>query len=199
MTDTHDPAEQADQVITEDGAPGEADNGESLDLREEVEQLRAQYQRAMADYQNLQRRSREERLEVGQFAIAEVVRGFLPVLDDLQRAIEAAEADEAGSGDAAWLEGIRLVAQKFQGALEQHGIQEIHALGQPFDPTKHEAVGSAPGPEGQVVHLLQRGYVLRERVVRPAMVMVGNGEGASAGTDRAAGTDGGESGSDATG
>ncbi|MQC16639.1 MAG: nucleotide exchange factor GrpE [Chloroflexi bacterium] len=142
-------------------------------LRTEVEQVRAQHQRAVADYQNLERRSREERQEVGRYALTDAIRGFLPILDDLERAIDVVERD---AGDAAWLEGVRLVVQKFHGVLQQYGVEEIHALGQPFDPNQHEAVGSAAGPDGLVVHLLQRGYVLKDRVVRPAIVMVGNGE-----------------------
>lgn len=194
MTDTNPPP--ADEDVMTDAEAGRADadlpggasegsadeTGAPLDpaqaieaLQTEASQLRAQLQRAMADYQNLQRRSREERLEVGRFALGDAIRSLLPVLDDLERAVDAAEREaETGS----WLEGIRLVVQKFRGTLEQHGVEEIHALGQPFDPNQHEAVGAAAGPDGQVIHVLQRGYTLRERVIRPAMVMVGNGEDA---------------------
>jgi molecular chaperone GrpE len=177
-TDDRDPEEvrpEGDEGGSD--APVGTDAPDSIEaLRAELEEAQAQYARARADYANLERRSQEQRFEVGRTALADAVRGFLPVLDDLQRALEAAEAD---AGDAAWVEGLRLVAHKFQGVLESHGVEEIHALGQAFDPTKHEAVGAAPGPENQVVHLLQRGYTLRDRVVRPAMVMVGNGEDAA--------------------
>jgi molecular chaperone GrpE len=175
MTETTNPLEEeATAAAAESDAADEVPPTEALQA--EVEQVRAQYQRAVADYQNLERRSREERQELGRFVVTDVVRSFLPVLDDLDRAVEAAsgEADEP-----AWLEGVRLVAQKFRGVLQHHGVEEIHALGEPFDPNQHEAVGAAAGPEGQVVHLLQRGYVLNERVIRPAMVMVGNGEDAA--------------------
>ena len=172
MTDATNPT---DEVAPETGDT--TDNTESVEsLRAQLEEAQAAHARARADYANLERRSQEQRLEVGRAALTDAVRGFLPVLDDLLRAIEAAETN-ATEGEAAWLEGVRLVAQKFKNVLDQHGVEEIHALGQPFDPTKHEAVGAAPGPEGMVVHLLQRGYTLRDRVIRPAMVMVGNGEG----------------------
>lgn len=165
-------------VAFEGEGTGEGEDAGSMEdtLRAELEQVRAQYQRAMADYQNLERRSREERQEVGRFAAADAIRSFLPVLDDLDRAIEHATVDDAGADEAQWVEGVRLVAQKFRGVLGQHGVQEIDALGHPFDPNQHEAVGSAPGPEGQIVHLLQRGYIMKDRVIRPAMVMVGNGD-----------------------
>ncbi|MCK9487528.1 MAG: nucleotide exchange factor GrpE [Dehalococcoidia bacterium] len=142
-------------------------------LRAALEQSRAQHARAVADYQNLERRSRERRAEAVRLAMGSLVADFLPVMDDLDRALEAApESTE----DAQWVEGVRLVAQKFAQVLAQHGVQEIPALGEAFDPAKHEAVSTAPGPEGQVVQLLRRGYTLHDHVVRPAMVLVGTGE-----------------------
>lgn len=151
-----------------------ADDTSSVDaLREELDQARAAHQRAVADYQNLLRRSRDERAEIGRSAIADAVGVLLPVLDDLDRALDSVH-DEIR--EHPWVEGVRLVAQKCKSVLEAQGVQEIHALGQPFDPSRHDAVGSAPGPEGMVVHLVRRGYALADRVVRPAMVMVGAGE-----------------------
>ncbi len=144
-------------------------------LRRALDEARAREARAMADYQNLLRRAGEERAEIGRFALSEVVGGLLPVLDDLERAVDSAPDDVR---DHPWAEGVRLVLQSFRRALEQRGVQEIHALHQPFDPNKHEAVGQAPGPENEVVHLVRRGYAVQDRVIRPAMVMVGNGEGA---------------------
>jgi molecular chaperone GrpE len=183
----------------DDALPADAGGAtDAQDLQQELEQVRAQYARALADYQNLERRSREDRAEVGRAALAGVVVGLLPVLDDLQRAIEAADNandarddhPEASVDEASWLEGVRLVAQKFAQTLQQLGMEEIHALGQPFDPNRHEAVGGAPGPDGQVVHLLRRGYLLKGQVVRPAMVMVGNGEAdGRAGSSAPASTD----------
>lgn len=138
-------------------------------LQQQLDAARASQQRAMADYQNLVRRSREERAEVSRVALASVVSGFLPVLDDLDRAAEA-------GGDESWVEGVRLVGQKFRQVLEQHGVNEVQTDGEVFDPTRHESVGAAPGPEGRVVQVLRRGYALQDRVIRPAMVLVGNGE-----------------------
>jgi molecular chaperone GrpE len=165
MMEQERPAPPEDAVT--DAAPAEDSP------REELERTRAQLQRAMADYQNLERRSREERGEVGRIALAGVVSGFLPVLDDLERAVEAGRA---GGESGPLLDGVDLVLQKFRATLEQYGVREILALGEGFDPAKHEATGAAPGPEGQVVHLVRRGYQLHDRVVRPAMVMVGSGE-----------------------
>lgn len=159
-------------------AAAEAERTESTEaLRAELEQARQQQLRAVADYQNLQRRAQEERAEFGRFQLTALVVNFLPVLDDLERAVESAHDDIR---DHPWVEGIRLVLQKFRGVLEAAGVQEIHALHQSFTPERHEAAGTAPGPEGVVVRILRRGYVLNDRVVRPAMVMVGGGEHAAA-------------------
>lgn len=174
MTDEHTaPAAPEEPLPAEssDTAAPELD-----DLGRELEAARAREARALADYQNLLRRAREERAEVGRVAVADAVSGFLPVIDDLERAVESAPEDVR---DHPWAEGVRLVLQGFRRALEQRGVEEIHALHQPFDPNKHEAVGQAPGPENEVVHLVRRGYAVQDRVIRPAMVMVGNGEGAT--------------------
>lgn len=66
--------------------------------------------------------------------------------------------------------------QKFRGVLEAAGVTEIEAMGQPFDPERHEAVTTAPGPDGQVIEVMRRGYMLQDRVIRPASVVVGSGE-----------------------
>ncbi len=160
-------------------APASPAEGEpSLDsLRGALDATRAAHARAVADYQNLLRRSREERTEWSAAAVAGAVSAFLPVLDDLERAIDSTPGELS---EQPWAEGVRLVMQKFRGVLEQSGVTEIHALGKPFDPVRHEAAGTAPGPEGAIVHLVRRGYALGDRVVRPAMVIVGAGAPAGA-------------------
>ncbi len=172
MTDEHDVP--ASPEATASPAAEEADVAV---LQAELEASRSAHARAMADYQNLLRRSREERTEWSGAAVAGAVTAFLPVLDDLERAIDATPGEMS---DQPWAEGVRLVLQKFRGVLEQSGVTEIHALGKPFDPARHEAAGTAPGPEGAVIHLVRRGYALGDRVVRPAMVIVGAGAPAAA-------------------
>lgn len=160
-------ADEAAETTT--GPPGGGDEA----LREELERTRAQYARAIADYQNLQRRSQQDRLDSSRQVLSTLVRNFLPVLDDLNRALGSVDADLT---DHRWVDGVRLVRDKFQGVLESAGVSEIAAVGERFDPQIHEAVGHAPGAEGQVTHLVQAGYTLGDRIVRPAMVLVGNGE-----------------------
>lgn len=142
------------------------------DLQAELESVRQAHARALADYQNLQRRSAEERKEYAGYTLASVVLNFLPILDDLDRALDSTDDDIA---EHPWIEGVRLVQQKFNAVLEAAGVTEIAAEGEAFDPNLHEAVGYVPGPEGQVVHHLERGYAIGDRVVRPARVMVGDG------------------------
>ncbi len=169
--------ERSTPMAPEDGPSQDAEASSAAEqieaLRGELEQARQQQLRALADYQNLQRRAQEERTEFGRFQLTATVMNILPVLDDLELALDAVHE---GIKDDPWVDGIRLVMQKFQGVLEAAGVKEIHALSQPFNPERHEAIGSAPGPQNEVVRVLRRGYMLGERVVRPAMVMVGDGD-----------------------
>jgi molecular chaperone GrpE len=167
-----------------DDGPGGLTDEDAAALREQLDQARAQYQRAVADYQNLQRRSQQDRLDSTRQTLTALVRNFLPVLDDLNRALDSVDAELA---DHRWVEGVRLVRQKFWGVLEAAGVSEIAASGERFDPQIHEAVGYAPGPDGCVAQLVQAGYAIGDRVIRPAMVLVGNGEGAVSDADDAAG------------
>lgn len=173
---TDEPSGDAPDVNPGDESP--ADGGADVEsLRAELEQMRSQFLRARADYQNLERRAQEERREFGRYQATALVLNFLPVLDDLQRALETSPDPESV---AAWAEGVQLVEQKFRGVLEAAGVTEIEAMGVPFDPELHEAVASAPGPEGQVISVTRKGYMMQERVIRPATVVVGSGDEAGA-------------------
>ena len=169
--------ERSDAVAPESDSSAPASASEAAEtvesLRAELEQARAQHLRAVADYQNLQRRAQEERAEFGRYQLTASILNFLPVLDDLERAVETPHEDIK---DHAWVAGVELVMAKFRSVLESAGVTEILALGAAFDPAKHEAVGSAPGPDGTVVRVLRRGYVLNDRVIRAAMVLVGDGD-----------------------
>ena len=167
--------DRSDAVAPESDSPAsDAASEETVEsLRAELEQARGAHLRAVADYQNLQRRAQEERAEFGRYQLTASILNFLPVLDDLERAVESPHEDIK---DHAWVTGVELVMQKFRSVLESAGVTEILALGAAFDPAKHEAVGSAPGPDGTVVRVLRRGYALNDRVMRAAMVLVGDGD-----------------------
>jgi molecular chaperone GrpE len=92
------------------------------------------------------------------------------VLDDLERALGS-----AGEADSGWVKGVELTKKNLESVLERHGAKEIVALGLGFDPSAHEAVMELPGVEGTVVAVVKRGWKLHDKVIRPAMVGVGNG------------------------
>jgi len=147
------------------------------DEREKAQQYMRNWQRAAADYQNYKRRVEEERGETARLANAALIINLLPLLDDLERALQNVDTHLAG---LTWLDGIRLIHRKFQAVLEMTGVEEIAADGREFDPALHEAVSQGPGEENKIVAVVQKGYRLGDRVIRPAMVVVGKG-GAAAG------------------
>jgi len=135
-----------------------------------AESYLANWQRAQADYINLKRRTEQEKAEATKFANSMLILNLLPVLDDFERAFNSLSARLAG---LTWVDGIRLIYRKFQSVLEAHGLSEIEALGKPFDPYQHEAIMYQEGEEGVVLEVVQKGYRLHDRVIRPAMVIVG--------------------------
>lgn len=157
------------------GAENDNDTQRVEELTAELAELNAQYARAVADYQNLRRRSEESRHEQARHTLAAVIINYLPILDDLERALESVHEHEE-LADHQWVEGVRMVERKFRSVLEAGGVREIEAEGLPFDPQVHAAISYAPGPKDQVVALAQRGYVVGDFVIRAASVVVGDGE-----------------------
>ena len=141
--------------------------------KEKTEEYLASWQRAQADFINYKRRTEQERQDFNRFANANLILGLLPVLDDLERALDAMPPKLARQE---WGEGIRMVERKFKTSLEGQGVTPIKALGEPFDPNFHEALRQDKGDEGIVIEEFQKGYMLGDRVLRPAKVIVGNGE-----------------------
>ena len=133
----------------------------------------ANWQRSQADFVNYKRRSQQEQQEAGKFANVALMFSLLPILDDLERAFTSISPHLA---QLTWVDGIRLIERKLQVSLETRGLSPIKALGEPFDPKFHEAAMHSQGKEGIVIEELQKGYQLDDRVIRPAMVIVGNGE-----------------------
>jgi molecular chaperone GrpE len=145
-------------------------------LKKQLEESQAQaaeykdgWQRAVADFQNYRKRVERENSEVYQNAVAGIIKSYLPIVDDLERALQSRPAD------LAWVEGIELIYRKLQAILEAEGVKRIEAEGQVFDPTVHEAISQEPSENhasGQVIEVVQNGYMLGERVIRPALVRV---------------------------
>jgi molecular chaperone GrpE len=134
--------------------------------------------RAAADLENYRKRVAREKEELAKYTSERVVTALLPVLDNLERAIDAAQ--KHGADNASLLDGITQVYSQFRRSLAELGLQEVTTnAGHPFDPNLHEAVSqieSGEHPEGHVVEQLQRGYKLAERLLRPARVVVSKGQ-----------------------
>ena len=142
------------------------------EAREQLGQTREQVQRSQADLANFRKRTEEEQATLRQDANRRLIMNLLPVVDELELAI-----NHLGDGDAgeSWVEGVKLIHRKAYGVLEAEGLSRIDAVGAQFDPLQHEAVGvvdSDEHPSGYVVEALRNGYRLRERVIQAAQVVV---------------------------
>jgi molecular chaperone GrpE len=139
--------------------------------RDEAQANFARYQRLAADFENYKRRTRQELADRTQYANEELLRKLLPILDNLHRAL-----DHAPEGvDRNWFDGLRTVVRQFEDTLQAQGVSPIPAVGQKFDPSKHEAIAreeTDEHEEGTVVEEMQPGYRLHERVLRPTLVKV---------------------------
>lgn len=141
------------------------------ELESEAADARDRHLRLAADFENFKKRARQEQLDTIQYANYKLVERLLPALDDLHRAL-----DHAPEGvDEGWRKGLELAVQKIEDELRGQGLTPIEAVGERFDPTLHEAVGSeetAEQPEDTVLEELRRGYRMHDRLVRPALVRV---------------------------
>lgn len=127
------------------------------------------WQRALADFQNYKRRTDADKADTYQLAVGSIVKAYLPVLDDLERALVARPEG------LPWVDGIELIYRKLQSILENEGLKRIEADGQIFDPNFHEAISQEPADgieTGRIIAVVQNGYMLGERVIRPAQVRV---------------------------
>jgi molecular chaperone GrpE len=134
--------------------------------------------RAQAELENYRKRADRQIEEERRYANLPLVRDLLPALDDLHRAIEAAEKSANGTG---LLDGVRIVAEKLEAALKKHHCVRIEALGGPFDPHCHDAIAQQPSaehPAQTVMAVAQHGFMLHDRVVRPSQVIVSGGPAA---------------------
>jgi molecular chaperone GrpE len=157
-------------------------------LAAQCDDLLARLQRVSADYLNYQKRAGREVAEARQFANSALVKDLLPVLDDLERAVAAAQSHQAQAAtdhpQAAALEavltGVRLVHEKLMSVLAGYGLKRIEADGQPFDPVLHQALVQEPSrrhASPTVLRMLVPGYEMKGRVLRPAGVVVSTGAG----------------------
>ncbi len=172
------PEPQPPAPAPQEAAAQAAESGEE-DLRQQLEQARAEaaeyldgWQRARAEFVNYKRRVEREREEQYARIAADIIARYLTVLDDFELALQGRPTE----GDAAqWAEGIELIYNKLKAILEAEGIEAIDPQGQIFDPNLHEAISQEESPdhkEGEIIQVLQKGYKLGDRVIRPARVRV---------------------------
>jgi molecular chaperone GrpE len=141
----------------------------------EAKQNYDRFLRQVAELENLKRRSAREREEVSRFANEALIKDLLSVVDNLERAV--AHASGGGNGKPI-VEGVEMVLKGLGDVLAKHGVTQVSALGQPFDPAKHEAIAQVESDvhePNSVVEELHKGYMLRDRLLRPALVSVAKG------------------------
>lgn len=145
------------------------------ELEGELLRLRDTLLRSTADQQNQQRRHQREREELRKYAVTGLVEDLLPALDAFSLGLGSAATQADGRAVA---EGFRMAVTQLRSILSAHGLAEISPAGQPFDPARHESVGQEPSadvPEGCVVRVARSGWLLHDRVVRPAAVFLSSG------------------------
>lgn len=181
--------ERTPEEIAQNEAAGEAAAGAEIGgdyevvvkLIKENEELKDRALRAAADMENLRRRTARELHDARTYAIANFAREMLSVSDNLQRALDAIPAEAKAAGDAgfkALIEGVELTERAMLSSLERHGVKKLSPQGEKFDPNFHQAMFEVPNPTvpaNTVVEVVQPGYSIGDRVLRPAMVGVSKG------------------------
>ena len=150
---------------------------------EELKALNDKYLRLAAEVDNYKRLAQRDQRDQIRFGNEQLLKELLPVVDNLERAVKAAK--DGGSGEAL-VQGVELTLKQLVGSLTKFGVQPMQAVGQPFDPSGHQAVASVPSdrvPEQHVVEEFQRGYRLHDRILRAAMVTVSTGAASANGTN----------------
>ncbi|GBO83819.1 MULTISPECIES: nucleotide exchange factor GrpE [Marinobacter] len=184
----HEELNEALEAAKEEAQSAEGEAGENGEVSE-VEALKAQVQefqeqmlRSQAEMQNVRRRAEIDVEKAHKFALEKFVKELLPVADSLEKAVESTEGhEESGELVASIREGVEMTLNLFMSSLKKFNVEQLNPVGEPFDPQQHEAMSMVPAPDAEpnsVVAVVQKGYLLNGRVVRPAMVMVAKAEDA---------------------
>ena len=170
---TPEPMEQP-PAAAQDAAEAESPDATVDRLERELAEASDRALRIQAELENYRKRMQRELAEERKYAIVPLANDLLAVVDNLERAIAAAQNSGEGKG---LLEGVKMVATQLEALLAQHQCRRIDAAGQPFDPNLHQAIGQEPSdqPAGIVTRAVQSGYKLHDRVIRPAQVFVSSG------------------------
>jgi len=159
-----------------EAAPESSPSADLEALQAKVQEFQEQVLRSQAEMQNVRRRAENDIEKAHKFAVEKFVKELLPVVDSLEKAVESTEGHES-SGDlvASIRLGVELTLEMFLSGLKKFNVERLNPVGEPFDPQYHEAMSMVPAPNAEpnsVVAVMQKGYLLNGRVVRPAMVMV---------------------------
>ena len=174
-------AVESEQLTDGAGEPvleGDAIQAQIESLTEQLNEAREQSLRSLAEAQNARRRADQDVEKAHKFGQEKLVNDLLPVIDNLERALEAMEASEESLKPV--LEGIELTLKSFQDTLTKHKVEAINPVGEPFDPQLHQAMTMIESPDvepNSVINVFQKGYTLHGRLVRPAMVVVAKSSG----------------------
>jgi molecular chaperone GrpE len=161
---------EAEVVETEDET--EKLRNELAQALNDIKMHQEQYLRTLADMENLRKRTQRDKEDLAKFANENILREILPVIDNLERAVDHAEQAETNDG---LFEGVQMTLTQFSQLLTKFGVEPVDAIGQPFDPAYHQAMGqleSDEHPVNTVVQQMQKGYQLNNRLLRPAFVML---------------------------
>ncbi len=165
-----------------EGEAGDNETSEVEALQAQVQEFQEQMLRSQAEMQNVRRRAEIDVEKAHKFALEKFVKELLPVADSLEKAVESTEGhDESGELVASIREGVEMTLSLFMSSLKKFNVAPINPVGEPFDPQHHEAMSMVPAPDAEpnsVVAVVQKGYLLNGRVVRPAMVVVAKAEDA---------------------
>lgn len=165
-----------------EGEAGDNETSEVEALQAQVQEFQEQMLRSQAEMQNVRRRAEIDVEKAHKFALEKFVKELLPVADSLEKAVESTEGhDESGELVASIREGVEMTLSLFMFSLKKFNVEQINPVGEPFDPQHHEAMSMVPAPDAEpnsVVAVVQKGYLLNGRVVRPAMVVVAKAEDA---------------------
>ena len=165
-----------------EGEAGDNETSEVEALQAQVQEFQEQMLRSQAEMQNVRRRAEIDVEKAHKFALEKFVKELLPVADSLEKAVESTEGhDESGELVASIREGVEMTLSLFMSSLKKFNVEQINPVGAPFDPQHHEAMSMVPAPDAElnsVVAVVQKGYLLNGRVVRPAMVVVAKAEDA---------------------
>jgi len=141
--------------------------------KKEAEKCLASWQRTQADLANYRKHAEQEKQEILNFGNSTLILSLLPVIDDFERAFDSLPSE---SPEMNWIEGIRIIYNSLKAAMGKAGVTGIKAKGERFDPHLHEAVMGRVGEEGVILEEIQKGYRLKDKVIRPSLVVVGKGK-----------------------